>query len=93
MHAPQDRCIEFSVEVSPALGEGTPGYVASVVLKELPAGTELLREDPADATQVWPQPDAAMAAAMVRGRHYVRMELMRDAAATGPGGTPAGGGP
>lgn len=89
MSALQDRCIEFSVEVMPAPGHGAPGYVASVVLKELPAGTELLREDPAHATEVWPHPDAAMAAAVARGRHYVRMELMRKGAATGPGVPPS----
>ena len=70
-----DTC-EYAIEVS-VVPNPEGGYVARVVVRQLPAMQEVFREDLLARGSVWMQPQNALAAAFARGQQLVRLELCR----------------
>lgn len=61
------------------------GYVARVVVRQLPAMDVVFEDESTGDTGVWGVPQQALAAALERGRQFVRIQVMGKAT-QGPGG-------
>lgn len=72
-----DPDAEYSIEVSAVEDPSRPGYVARVVVKQLPAMREVFRDELLVCGGTWPHQQSALAAALKRGQQFVRFELRR----------------
>lgn len=77
MPGSDERGAEYSIQVSALADANQPGYLARVVVKELPGMREVFRDDVLPQEQTWPQLQEALAAALARGQQFVRFALCR----------------
>lgn len=75
MQTAADGSGEYSIDVSAIPDAMCQGYVARVVVKQLPAMREVFREEFLACGRAWTQPQNALVAALAKGQQFVRVRL------------------